>query len=428
MSSERRKTSRLIGRRFGVDYERVDFELTTLMKFGLFHTLLEATNIIVNRLEDHGYPEPHEPPPPPKLPKCLCCYRAKVDCTCGIPWFGKPKPVPDVPEWMRLPKVDPEKNAEESKAKVEPTLLPCKCGAGLPRLKDDSRSFGGKVHRSIMKVHRSVVVACVRDAASGCGRSYRDEKKSEASRGWNKEHGVQPKAGPSWDDPPPCSCGQVDPVSQRAILTFDSILCKACFRQVRGSGRALVLQAWTEGRGKSGKVYYVDSEGEEQPAEPETEEKPQAKVGRWSPRGTSEWVFRNMLMPPLRPCRCGGPVWSIAVTMDGPDDMIIRCNRKECTRILEGPLCPDTVEKWNTWQTDDSSPQYDSMVIVPGAEATWDNPGPCTCGESENIARMRDTPFTFLSLYCQSCGRRVERPTRSEVLTAWKAGEVDGTK
>lgn len=269
-----------------IDWERLDaaidrHQIDNCTSYG------EATAAIVGRLEAHQYPEPR------RAPTCGNCFQPKdkhlPQCRLG--------PDADTSGWtdralsaeeLIAEGIDP-KEAEEpwpsqddlcscgpddicthisgvrKRVEVESTsaeleeksgwysLPPCTCGSTRIR----TNSVRGSVNcddcgRFLVGVHTST-------------------RRDLIAKAWTEGKGKPQSAyyvesEPSWESPGPCCCGEKD------NLFWDSqhrsqIGCNVCGRTVTyhspwnpDRAPALILRAWTEGKGKDGKYYYAAHE------------------------------------------------------------------------------------------------------------------------------------------------------------------------
>ncbi len=172
-----------------------------------------AFDVVLDRLNARGYPEPLIVP---DVEKCPCCYTPKTPCDCGA-FPVAPEVPPDVPGWMGAMASGPSTEGDP----IDRAALDA-----LPVLLEQP-PIEGRVFPNF------------------------DPEK----------HVV------SWDNPPPCTCGSV----QTTAYDHPALSCLVCNRwtsvriedlkaSLDTDWRALVLAAWTEGKGKAGEVYYVESE------------------------------------------------------------------------------------------------------------------------------------------------------------------------
>lgn len=211
-----------------------------------------------------------------------------------------------------------------------------------------------------------------------------------------EEKSEEPKE-PGWYSLPPCSCGST---RIRTNSVRGSVNCDDCGRFLVGvhtaTRRDLIAKAWAEGKGKPQSAYYVGSDP------------------TWKNPG---------------PCTCG----SNSLGMDKPLAKIC-CN--DCRRQVDAEynswkndklLCRRSVLK--AW-TEGKGERGKVYYVARGP--SWDNPGPCCCGEKDNL--FWDSQHRS-QIGCNVCGRTVTyhapwNPDRAPalILRAWAEGKGKGGK
>lgn len=282
-----------IARLYQVDIDRIDAAVKLCTTEGALDHL-DACRRVKENIVGHGYPEPRRAP---KGERCCNCRAVKGECgpECGV-FSSKPQPPPDVPRWMGpadverpvLAKQDEDEQCPSCRVRKENNVGPCgPCSRAKPEPEPtwDNPGPCSCGSNSLRVDEPSAEIGC-----NGCGRrvhaEYADWKKDKplfrhiALQAWIEGKGEAGKLyyayvdsepeKPSWDNPGPCSCGStmVYSLGLRA-----SLRCSVCGRDVRctfhdppvggidkAAARAIVLKAWTEGKGAARKIHYVEKE------------------------------------------------------------------------------------------------------------------------------------------------------------------------
>lgn len=498
----------------GIDSERGSAAISEIINANQWHFshISKAVAVALANLEAHGYPEPLIVPEPEK---CVDCFQRGSHLPACALSSGPKAPIPDVPGWMGP--------AMNGKSESDDQVMTClECGDVPFRWKPSPEA--GPFWR-----------------CSECGEPHRFPPEKHVA---------------SWDNPPPCICG-CDVVEGGSA--FARMVCEGCRRTVRRplestdqgvDAKALVLAAWTEGKGSAGEVYYVESEikglgvdwsyhedeprVESEPAEPVLTTS--AGVGSVTvdtgtgkayvngeevtplPRGnytaSPEWTdslqptlmtgdqldtvgrlyglerldsfggnygmpepdedYRSRLSAALTesprlepcvvkaspwPCKCGAGVPTLQNGLDASGEV------RWWIHCPDGVNCPNyatsrdrdvTLMDWNRVhgvQPKGETPGRTELGLAldrvfPGPfllpngerapilqdvrplEPTWDNPGPCVCGETDPgefsyYPYVPSAPSLFAQIEHQECRRRIRRSTKAEVLSAWVNGEAD---